>query len=204
MSSLASPDRKSELLENLEKIKSNIPDSVTLIAVSKLKPASDVRVLYDAGHRHFGENYVQELLTKAAELPSDIQWHFIGGLQSNKCKTLASSIPNLFAVETVDTLKKANELNKGRKTLDGARDGRLNVFIQINTSGEEDKSGVEPEKAADLASHIIQECDALSLYGVMTIGALATSREHGENQDFKVRQNFFPLVVCASHHKLSE
>jgi len=60
------------------------------VAVSKKKPASDILIAYKAGHRHFGENYVQELVEKSKELPSDIKWHFIGSLQSNKCKTLAS------------------------------------------------------------------------------------------------------------------
>lgn len=101
-------------------------------------------------------------------------------------------MPNLFAVETVDTAKKANELNKGRKTLE-SQDGPLKVFIQVNTSGEESKSGVEPDNVEELAKHIKNECDALELYGLMTIGALATSQEHGENQDFKVN---FPIVLC--------
>lgn len=61
------------------------------------------------------------------------------------------------------------------------------MFIQVNTSGEEEKSGVEPEKAEELARHIVNECPSLRFYGVMTIGALATSQAHGENQDFKVR-----------------
>lgn len=133
-----------------------------------------------------GENYIQELIQKANELPKEIKWHFIGGLQTNKCKTLASSVPNLFAVETVDTAKKANELNKGRKALDPQPSGKLKVYIQVNTSGEESKSGVDPEAVEELAKHVKNECEALELYGLMTIGALATSQEHGENQDFKV------------------
>lgn len=93
-------------------------------------------------------------------------------------------MPNLFAVETVDSAKKANELNKGRKQLELSE--KLRVFVQVNTSGEAEKSGIEPEEAEGLAKHIMDECEQLQLYGIMTIGALATSQGQGENQDFKV------------------
>ena len=174
-----STDRKSELVSNFNTIKDKITKKeVLLVAVSKLKPASDIQLLYDAtGHRHYGENYVQELIEKASSLPKDIQWHFIGGLQSNKCKQLASSVENLV-VETLDTEKKANELSKGRST-------PLSVFIQVNTSGEDSKSGIAPEEAINLAKHVLT-CENLDLKGVMTIGAIAASKDHAsENEDFK-------------------
>ncbi|CCG83015.1 putative Alanine racemase family protein [Taphrina deformans PYCC 5710] len=178
---MSSDARTTELRSNYDKIRSNVPSEVTLVAVSKLKPSSDIQILYDHGVRHFGENYIQELISKSEELPGDIKWHFIGSLQSNKAKLLASSVRGLYAVETVDSVKKANELNKGCRE----RTGRLNVYIQINTSDEPDKSGVSRAEAGPLARHIIEACDKLSLLGVMTIGALATSRAHGEeNRDF--------------------
>jgi uncharacterized pyridoxal phosphate-containing UPF0001 family protein len=76
-----------------------------VVAVSKTKPVSVIQEVYDSGHRHFGENYVQELLEKAPQLPADIQWHFVGHLQSNKAKALVSGVPNLYMVESVDSLK---------------------------------------------------------------------------------------------------
>jgi hypothetical protein len=78
---------------------------VRVVAVSKTKPVSMIQEVYDGGHRHFGENYVQEFLEKAPQLPADIQWHFVGHLQSNKAKVLVSGVPNLYMVEGVDSLK---------------------------------------------------------------------------------------------------
>ncbi|ODV92022.1 hypothetical protein CANCADRAFT_21470 [Tortispora caseinolytica NRRL Y-17796] len=152
--------------------------NVRLVAVSKLKPAQDIQHLYDVGVRHFGENYVQELLDKSKVLPKDINWHFIGGLQSNKCKTLAAEIPNLWAVETVDTEKKATKLDANRSGLSPIR-----VFIQVNTSDEPEKSGVSPDDLIPLAKHIIDSCPNLHLQGLMTIGALARSQAAAESSD---------------------
>jgi pyridoxal phosphate enzyme (YggS family) len=140
---------------------------------------------------------VQELVEKSKILPRSIQWHMIGGLQSNKCKQLAEQIPNLWCVSSVDSEKKANELEKGRKALlekDGADtvSGKLRVKVQVNTSGEENKSGVEPDATLSLCRHIIEKCPHLQLHGLMTIGAIARSREttaENENEDFvKLRE----------------
>ncbi|CAN1189272.1 Pyridoxal phosphate homeostasis protein [Linum perenne] len=81
------------------------PDRVRVVAVSKTKPVSLIRELYDVGHRRFGENYVQEIVDKASKLPDDIEWHFIGHLQTNKVKTLLNGVPNLNTVEGVDNEK---------------------------------------------------------------------------------------------------
>ncbi|RPB17030.1 hypothetical protein P167DRAFT_551253 [Morchella conica CCBAS932] len=171
ISAVASPDR-----------------SVRLVAVSKRKPASDIQALYNATkHTHYGENYSQELFEKAPVLPSDIQWHFIGTLQTNKCKQLASSIPNLWAVESLDASKKADALNKGRAALleKNPDAQKLRVFIQVNTSGEESKSGCEPSDTLELAKHIIEKCPHLTLQGFMTIGDIARSKESEvPNEDF--------------------
>merc|ERR1719484_120860 len=87
------------------------PTSVRLGAVSKTKPAEMLMEAYERGHRSFGENYVQELVEKSKLLPADVQWHFIGHLQSNKCGLIAQ-VPNLFMVETVDSQKLAEKLDK--------------------------------------------------------------------------------------------
>ncbi|XP_060192817.1 uncharacterized protein LOC132622259 isoform X1 [Lycium barbarum] len=143
------------------------PDQVRLVAVSKTKPVSLLKQVYDAGHRCFGENYVKELVEKAPQLPDDIEWHFIGNLQSNKVKPLLIGVPNLAMVETVDDEKIANQLNRvagdiGRKP--------LKVFIQVNTSGEETKSGVEPDGCVELVKHVTSNCPNLEFCGLMTIG----------------------------------
>ena len=194
----------SNLLHTLSSIKavSNGNRHVRLVAVSKLKPASDILALASKPstdntdhetshlpHLHFGENYTQELLHKAEILPRHIRWHFIGALQTNKCKQLAENIPNLWAVESVDAAKKANALEKGRKALKEKSPNTepVRVFVQVNTSGEDSKSGVEPDATYDLAKHIVEECPHLKLQGLMTIGAIARSQaaKEGElNEDF--------------------
>ncbi|KAI6248980.1 Pyridoxal phosphate homeostasis protein [Erysiphe necator] len=163
---------------------------VRLVAVSKLKPPSDILALYQEGHRHFGENYFQELEEKAELLPKDIKWHFIGGLQSNKCRALSSKISNLFLVSSVDSTKKATQLNLGRSLL--STNVPLNVHIQVNTSSEDSKSGTIPgTETTALALHILNSCPHLHLLGLMTIGAInrsvaVTCGEASENEDFKV------------------
>lgn len=192
------PARAAQLVANLSGVRAKVQaaaaeKSVRLVAVSKLKPASDVLALHEAPtlrHLHFGENYLQELTEKARVLPSTVRWHFIGALQTNKCGRLAQ-IPNLFVVSGVDAPKKADALNKGRGQLiadrgeqtgdvdavpDRDEDDRLGVHVQVNTSGEESKSGVAPDETAALCEHILDSCPHLRLRGLMTIGALARSQ----------------------------
>jgi len=127
--------------------------------------------VYGAGHRHFGENYVQELVEKAPRLPADIRWHFIGQLQSNKAKVLVSSVPNLWAVESVDSAKLAGLLNKAAEA--AGRSEPLRVFVQVNTSAEAQKGGVAPgEETVALARYVVESCPSLRLVGLMTIGRL--------------------------------
>ncbi|EGO24343.1 hypothetical protein SERLADRAFT_337532, partial [Serpula lacrymans var. lacrymans S7.9] len=163
----------------------------TLLAVSKYKPASDVLACYEHGQRDFGENYVQELVEKAEQLPVDIRWHFIGTLQSNKSKILAS-IPNIYAIQTVTSARAATALNKA---LPIERTSPLNVLLQVNTSGEDVKSGLPPlvesspsdSELVQLARHIITTCPRLRLQGLMTIGSLTESLASSEkaNEDFE-------------------
>lgn len=145
--------------------RSNAP---RLVAVSKTKPVTDLQEAYNAGQRDFGENYVQEIVDKSPQLPADIHWRFIGHLQSNKVKTLLEGVPSLAAIETIDTVKLANKLNSAIENI-----GRspLDVFVQVNTSGEESKYGVEPgEQCTSLCRHIATACPNLRLAGLMTIG----------------------------------
>lgn len=156
-----------------------------LVAVSKTKPAEAILEAYTAGHRIFGENYVQELVEKANNdaIPKDIEFHFIGTLQSNKAK-LVAAIPNLTMVETVSSIKLANVLQKALNNLDRA-DGGLAVLVQVNTSGEANKGGVEPDAVVQLVAHIMTACPKLRFAGVMTIGQYGRVTEPGEsNPDF--------------------
>ncbi|AAZ11243.1 alanine racemase, putative [Trypanosoma equiperdum] len=143
--------------------------AVKLVAVSKTKSPACLQALYDCGHRDFGENYVQEVVEKAAVLPGDIHWHFIGHLQSNKVKELLSGVSGLQIVQTVDSESLAQKLDSGCVSYRGGRP--LDVYVQVNTSGETTKSGVEPGSATvELARHISTKCPNLRLTGLMTIG----------------------------------
>ncbi|KAL9998756.1 putative pyridoxal phosphate homeostasis protein [Helianthus debilis subsp. tardiflorus] len=146
---------------------SRASDRIRVVAVSKTKPVSLLREVYDSGHRCFGENYVQEIVEKAPQLPEDIEWHFIGNLQSNKVKPLLTGVPNLAMVETVDDEKIANNLDRvigniGRKP--------LKVLVQVNTSGETSKFGVDPDGCLALVKHVTSNCPNLEFCGLMTIG----------------------------------
>lgn len=148
------------------------PNSVILVAVSKTKPASAIMALYEAGFRHFGENYYQELSEKVEQLPADIKWHFIGHLQSSKASKLVKDVPNLYSVHTVDKEKLASKLNSAVSALDDAKDGRkLNVMVQVMTSEEDTKSGVTPLEAVNLVRYVQTQCGHLQFTGLMTIGA---------------------------------
>lgn len=140
---------------------------VRVVAVSKTKPVSLIRQVYDAGHRCFGENYSQELIEKAPQLPEDIEWHFTGHLQSNKVKSLLASVPHLAMVEGVDSAKLANHLDRAVSAI-----GRkpLKVFVQVNTSGEPSKSGIDPPACVELVKHVKLGCPNLEFSGLMTIG----------------------------------
>lgn len=200
----ASPARSATLLANLSAVTARVRAAtaqsqtptrpVRLVAVSKLKPASDILALHraPAAHLHFGENYLQELIEKSRVLPPSIRWHFIGGLQSNKCVALARDVRGLWAVESVDSEKKAALLDKGwgdrgrqaptdaaevsPEESEGDGDDRLRIYVQVNTSGEENKAGIDPRAAPDLCRFIRERCPRLRLQGVMTIGAIARSQ----------------------------
>lgn len=195
-----SRQRASDLLNSYHKIKLEIDRvasdrEVRLVAVSKLKPASDILTLCQSvGHLHFGENYVTELQEKAKALPPEIKWHFTGALQSNKCKILGA-IPNLFAVETVDSLHKAQLLEKSRAALASTtRVNPLEIYLQINTSGEDTKAGfvmsvddsIGSSSLYLTAKYIKEDCRWLKLAGLMTIGSITQSKSNDEtNLDFE-------------------
>ncbi|KAF4624141.1 hypothetical protein G7Y89_g14029 [Cudoniella acicularis] len=190
------PARAKSLVTALQSVSHRVAKAangrnVRIVAVSKLKPPTDILALYqdpEVKQEHFGENYAQELMEKAEMLPKDIKWHFIGGLQSNKCKPLTTAVTNLFCVSSIDSPKKATQLNLGRSTHPSLPP--LNVHLQLNTSGEASKSGVSPgPETTTLATHILTTCPHLHLLGLMTIGAIARSqalKAGEENEDFSV------------------
>jgi hypothetical protein len=180
--SSSSSDIRVDVGANLQEVRESIAqacqgagratEDVRLVAVSKTKPLELVQAAYEAGQRVFGENYAQELVEKAEAMKEqgDIQWHFIGSLQSNKANMLVKGVVpyGKLVVETVASIKVAKKLDSAMSDFEGKT---LEVFVQVNTSGEDSKSGVEPEEAVELCQQIVQECERVKLKGVMTIGA---------------------------------
>ena len=160
---------KENIGQKLHRIIKELPPSVTLIAVSKTFPLSDIALAYRWGQRHFGENRVQELELKAreaAECGMDLRWHFLGPIQSNKLKKLLT-VPHLEAIHSIASLRQISLLEKR----DGGR--AVKIFLQVNTSGEEEKSGFSDLRELRLA---IARCrgfaDRFPLAGLMTMGAI--------------------------------
>lgn len=146
-------------------------DEVTLIAVSKTHPVSAIRVLYEAGVRSFGESYVQEWQDKAPELPDDIEWHFIGHLQSNKAKYIADDIACVHSVDRKSVMKQLNRRSEGR----------VDVMLQVNIAGQETKSGVAPDELEGLLERAMNY-PSLRVRGLMTIPPYVEDPE--ENRDY--------------------
>lgn len=116
--------------------------NATLVAVSKTKPVEAIKELYDLGHRDFGENYVQELVEKEAQLPKDIRWHFIGHLQSNKVKYIAAFVHLIHGIDSFKLLKEvAKQAQKNNRTID--------VLLQVHIAQEETKFGFSEEELKD-------------------------------------------------------
>lgn len=133
------------------------PDAVTLVAVSKAKPIPDIEAVYEMGHRDFGENRAQEMAEKAARLPDDIRWHFVGGLQANKARLVR---PMTHLLHSMDRESLAAAWAKGSGLPPP-------VLLQVNTGREPQKSGVMPEQARDTLERIVEL--GLEVRGLMAI-----------------------------------
>ena len=162
----------STIAENIAKVRARIreaaqafernPETIGLLAVSKTRPAQDLREAHATGQRDFGENYLQEALSKQAELADlDLAWHFIGPIQSNKTRQIAE---HFRWVHSVDRLKIALRLSEQRPP----HLPPLNICLQVNVSGEASKSGCSPEELPALARAVAQ-LPHLRLRGLMTI-----------------------------------
>jgi len=157
-----------QISDNIVKIKQGIPETVSLVAVSKTKPLSAILEAYQAGQRLFGENKVQELCEKQHEMPNDIQWHFIGHLQTNKVKFIASFIS---LIHSVDSLKLLQEIDKEAKK----HNRIVHCLLEFHIATEESKFGLTLSIAQTiLASPEYIKLENISIDGVM---AMATYTE---------------------------
>ncbi|CAM3580291.1 YggS family pyridoxal phosphate-dependent enzyme [Arcobacter aquimarinus] len=162
---------------------------VKIIGISKYSTSQDIKTLYEAGQRAFGENKVQDLKAKSEELEElPIEWHFVGTLQKNKINNLIDLNPTL--IHSLDSLDLAIELNKKLES----KNKKLSALLQINSAYEETKSGVLPEVAVEVYKQILEICPNVVLKGVMSIGAHVED-EKIIKESFKTTKKIFDELV---------
>lgn len=165
--------------------------NITLVAVSKTKPVEDILALYELGQRDFGENYVQELLSKHEQLPADIRWHFLGHLQTNKVKYIA---PFVHLIHAIDSSKLLQEVAKHVQKL-----GRcIDVLLQMHIANEDTKFGMDETQIEACVQWYKEQPWADQSIRVCGLMGMASFTENTE----QVRQEFLQLTQC--FHKLKQ
>lgn len=186
------------IAENIARISASLPSGTRLVAVSKLKPVDDIMEAYNAGQRLFGENYATELRDKAAVLPQDIQWHFIGHLQS---KQLKYYIPFVSMIHGVDSLEHLEDVEKA-----AAKVGRVvDVLLQVHVAQEETKFGFLPEELEN-SQFSISNFQFVRVCGVMGM-ASHTDDEARVRADFRAIRSIFDCLKAgpfADHPEFKE
>ncbi len=173
--------------ENLNKVRATVPNDVTLIAVSKTKPVADLQEAYDAGQRIFGENKALEMRDKHQELPKDIQWHFIGHLQTNKIKYIASFVSLIHSIDSISLLEAVNkEAVKNNRVID--------CLLQFHIAKEETKFGLDIEEAEEiLKSDSYKNLNNINIIGVMGMATFTDDVNQIRNE-FKSLKNIFNIL----------
>lgn len=171
----------------LHRLRSTLPENVSLVAVSKFHPAENIREAYAAGQRVFGESRVQELCAKQEILPKDIQWHFIGSLQSNKIKYI---VPFISMIHSIDSEKLLLEVNREAQK----RDRVIDILLQFHIAKEESKHGFFIDECLSLLDRIpIQTVQNVRIRGVMGM-ATFTNNEDVIREEFKTLKGYFDLL----------
>lgn len=173
--------------ENLNKVRATVPNNVTLIAVSKTKPVADLQEAYDAGQRIFGENKALEMRDKHQELPKDIQWHFIGHLQTNKIKYIAPFVSLIHSIDSISLLEAVNkEAVKNNRVID--------CLLQFHIAKEETKFGLDIEEAEEiLKSDSYKNLNNINIIGVMGMATFTDDVNQIRNE-FKSLKNIFNIL----------
>ncbi|NVJ87858.1 MAG: YggS family pyridoxal phosphate-dependent enzyme [Flavobacteriaceae bacterium] len=172
------------ITQNLNEIKQNIPKEVTLVAVSKTKPVSDIHEAYNAGHRIFGENRIQEMVDKYEQLPKDIAWHMIGHLQSNKVKYMAHFVDLIHGVDKFSTLK---EINKQAKK----HNRTIRCLLQAKIAKEDSKFGLSFDDIKEiLSSEKLKNLENISIVGLMGMATFTDDSKILE-QEFSSLQKLY-------------
>lgn len=173
-----------QIEKNLNSIKQTIPAHVTLIAVTKTKPISQIEVAYNCGHKDFGENKIQEMVEKYTTMPKDINWHMIGHLQTNKIKYMAHFV---HLIHGVDDFKKLVEINKHAKK----HNRIINCLLQVKIASEETKFGMEPNEVESLlVSEEFLKLNNILVKGFMGMASF-TNNEKQIRAEFNLLKNLF-------------
>jgi pyridoxal phosphate enzyme (YggS family) len=171
--------------------------NVTLVAVSKTKPVEDIKALYDRGHRDFGENYVQELTEKAPQLPSDIRWHFIGHLQSNKVKYIA---PFVHLIHVADSMKLLQEINK--QAIKNKR--KIDCLLQVYIAKEETKFGLDDNELDQLInSPDLSSLTNISIKGLMGMASFSDNSNVVRSEFAYLKTLYDKYSLRTSHSPLT-
>jgi len=180
--------------ENLKTIKSSIPEHVTLVAVSKTKPVSDLMEAYNAGQRVFGENKIQEMAEKYEEMPKDIKWHMIGHVQRNKVKYMASFVSLIHGVDNFKLLK---EIDKQAKKHDRV----IDCLLQIKIASEDSKFGMSFEDASKFTqSKIMSELKNIRVTGVMGMATFTDDKSQIKNEFNRLKFTFDALKALQTEN----
>ena len=180
------------IANNLLEIKSQLPEHITLVAVSKTKPISEILEAYTAGQRIFGENKIQEMVEKYNQMPKDIQWHMIGHLQRNKVKYMAHFVDLIHGVDSFKTLK---EINKQAKK----NDRTINCLLQVKIAEEETKFGLEEKELQDIfASNEFQELNNVNVIGLMGMASFTSDNEQVKQEFGNLKTVFDQLSTLNS------
>jgi len=188
------------IAENIDKIKTSLPKDVTLVAVSKTKPADMLMEAYNHGQRIFGENKVQEMSAKYELLPKDIEWHFIGHLQTNKIKYMVSFVSMIHAVDSLKLLQAINfEATKFNRVIP--------CLLQFHIAEEETKFGLSMDEALEIfKSEELKSLKNVKIAGVMGM-ATFTDDENQVRKEFSNLKSYFDLIKAgyfADQHDFKE
>ena len=169
---------------NLQEIKNQLPDQVTLVAVSKTKPIADIQEAYDAGQRVFGENKIQEMVAKYDALPKDIQWHMIGHLQRNKVKYMAHFVDLIHGVDSFKTLVEIDKQAKKHNRV-------IKCLLQAHIAEESTKFGLSPEEITQiLTSEEFKKLENIEVVGLMGMATFTDNNEQIKTE-FTSLKNLF-------------
>ena len=181
---------------NLLEIKKQLPDNVTLVAVSKTKPVKDLMQAYDCGQRIFGENKIQEMAEKQLKMPKDIQWHMIGNIQRNKVKYMAAFVD---LIHGVDSLKLLNEINRQAEK----HNRIIDCLLQIKIAQEDTKYGMQYQDAlALLDSENLKGLKNIAIVGLMGMASFTKDRIQIKNEFETLKNNFNSLKEKNSNLKI--